>query len=143
MSSEYPTYPRIGVGAIVVRDGQVLLIRRGSEPGRGLWSIPGGRLELGETITDAARREVKEECSIEIIPNKILHVDDLIIPDDAGRVRFHYVLIDVLANYERGEVMPGSDALDARWVDLEVALTMNLTSDKLRNILGEIRDAKN
>jgi 8-oxo-dGTP diphosphatase len=104
------------VGAVIVRDGAVLLVRRGHNPGRGNWAMPGGRLRLGETLAQAARREVREETSVEIEPGEVLSVTDLIQRDDAGRVRYHYVLVDLLARYVGGEPRAGSDALDVRWV---------------------------
>ncbi len=117
MKREYPDHPLVGVGAVIVKDGAVLLVRRGHDPGRGEWAMPGGRLRLGETLAQAARREVREETSVEIDPGEVLSVTDLIQRDDAGRVRYHYVLVDLLARYVSGEPRAGSDALDVRWVD--------------------------
>jgi len=117
MKREYPDHPLVGVGAVIVKDGAVLLVRRGHDPGRGEWAMPGGRLRLGETLAQAARREVREETSVEIEPGEVLSVTDLIQRDDAGRVRYHYVLVDLLARYVGGEPRTGSDALDVRWVD--------------------------
>ena len=117
MKREYPDHPLVGVGAVIVKDGAVLLVRRGHDPGRGEWAMPGGRLRLGETLAQAARREVREETSVEIEPGEVLSVTDLIQRDNAGRVRYHYVLVDLLARYVSGEPRAGSDALDVRWVD--------------------------
>jgi len=117
MKREYPDHPLVGVGAVIVKDGAVLLVRRGHDPGRGEWAMPGGRLRLGETLAQAARREVREETSVEIEAGEVLSVTDLIQRDDAGRVRYHYVLVDLLARYVSGEPRAGSDALDVRWVD--------------------------
>jgi len=100
----------------VLKEDEVLLVRRGQEPSGGKWSIPGGVLELGETIQQAARREVREECGLEIEVGPVVEVRDVIFRDHAGRIQFHYVLIDVLARYVGGELTIGSDARDARWV---------------------------
>jgi 8-oxo-dGTP diphosphatase len=112
---EYPAVPIVGVGAVMVRNAQVLLIQRGNEPNRGRWSIPGGVLELGETLAEAAAREVREECGLEIEPQGVLSTFDMIERDELGRVRYHYVLIDVAARYVGGEATAGTDALGVRW----------------------------
>jgi len=117
MKREYPDHPLVGVGAVIVKDGAVLLVQRAHDPGRGKWAMPGGRLRLGETLAQAARREVHEETGVEIEPGEALSVTDLIQRDDAGRIRYHYVLVDLLARYVGGEPRAGSDALDVRWVD--------------------------
>ena len=119
---EYPETPIVGVGAVVIHDGQVLLVRRANEPSRGKWSIPGGVLEVGETLADAAVREVWEECQVAIAVEGVISTFDMIERDRGGRVRYHYVLIDVAASYVSGEPTAGSDSLDVRWVrqtDLE------------------------
>jgi len=112
---EYPTAPIVGVGAVIVRNAQALLIQRGNEPNRGRWSIPGGVLELGETLAEAAVREVREECGLEIEPQGVLSTFDMIHRDELGRVRYHYVLIDMGARYLGGEATAGTDALGVRW----------------------------
>ncbi|MBI4587722.1 MAG: NUDIX hydrolase [Candidatus Rokubacteria bacterium] len=115
---EYPEAPRVGVGAVVLRDGHVLLVRRDHPPARGKWSIPGGLVHLGETTEAAAVREVAEECGLSVRPRGVAGVVDRIISDPDGRVRYHYVLIDYLAIPESGELRAGSDAADARWVPI-------------------------
>ena len=115
MRREYPTAPIVGVGAVIVRNAQALLIQRGNEPNRGRWSIPGGVLELGETLAEAAVREVREECGLEIEPQGVLSTFDMIHRDELGRVRYHYVLIDMGARYLGGEATAGTDALGVRW----------------------------
>jgi 8-oxo-dGTP diphosphatase len=115
---EYPEAPIVGVGALVLRGDQILLIRRAKEPDKGRWSIPGGGVELGETLQEAARREVREECDLEVEIGEIANVYDLIIPDAAGRIRFHYVLIHFVALYQGGEPRPGSDAASVAWSSL-------------------------
>ncbi len=115
---EYPDAPRVGVGAVVLQDGHVLLVRRGRPPAQGKWSIPGGLVHLGETTEAAAVREVEEECGLTVRLGGVAGVVDRIIADPDGRVRYHYVLIDYLAIPESGELRPGSDAADARWVPI-------------------------
>lgn len=115
-SREYPGRPICGVGAFVRKGEAVLLIRRGKPPRFDEWSIPGGAVELGETWREAARREVREECSIEIAIGDVLGAIDIIERDPDGRVRFHYAIVDFMATYVRGDVRASSDAADVRWV---------------------------
>jgi ADP-ribose pyrophosphatase len=107
----------VGVGAVIVKDGRVLLVRRANEPSRGRWSVPGGTVELGETLAEALVREVSEECGVRIEVGEVLSTFDLIRRDDQGRVCYHYVLIDLAARYLGGEPAAATDALDVRWVD--------------------------
>ena len=115
-SREYPSRPFCGVGVVVRRDDQVLLVQRGNPPRRGDWGIPGGVVELGETLREAARREVREECGIEIQVAELLDTFEVLQRDDAGRLQYHYVIIDFAAEYVGGDVYAASDVLDARWV---------------------------
>ena len=116
MRREYPDAPIVGVGAVIVNDDQVLLVRRANEPSRGRWSIPGGTVELGETLAEAATREVAEECQVEAEIGEVLSTFNMIQRDDSGRIRYHYVLIDLTARYMSGEAAAGTDALEVRWV---------------------------
>jgi 8-oxo-dGTP diphosphatase len=116
---EYPEAPIVGVGALILKGDQILLIQRGRDPDRGRWAIPGGGVELGETLQAAAQREVREECGLEVEIGEIAEVYDLILPDERGRIRFHYVLIDLLARYQGGEPRPGSDAVAVAWASPE------------------------
>ena len=130
MAAEYPDVPLVAVGAIVAKDGRVLLVRRGQPPSEGLWAIPGGRVELGETLQAAAEREIEEETGLTISAGDPVHTFDVILRDEAGRIRFHYVIVDLLAVYMSGVLQPGDDARDARWVtqdELE-ALPVNQTT---------------
>jgi len=113
---EYPFRPLVGVGAAIIRNSSVLLVRRKEEPAKGLWSIPGGLVGLGETAEEAARREAKEETGIDIQIEKLLDVVDNIVRDDQGKIRFHYVLAIFLARPLTAQVKPNSDVSDARWV---------------------------
>jgi ADP-ribose pyrophosphatase YjhB (NUDIX family) len=117
MRREFPDHPIVGVGGVVVRRGRVLLIRRGSEPLKGAWSIPGGMLELGEELAEGVRRELKEETGLDVEPLEILDVFDRIFRD-GPRVRYHYVIVDYACRWKQGRLRPASDVLDACWVRL-------------------------
>jgi len=116
---EYPQSPIPSAHAVVVREGKALLVQRANPPNKGRWSAPGGMVRLGETVRDAARREVREECGIEIEPEGLVTVLDSIVDGRDGRVQYHYVVIYLLARHIGGEVHPSSDAAEARWVAKE------------------------
>jgi 8-oxo-dGTP diphosphatase len=126
---EYPAQPIVGVGAVIVQDGKLVLIRRGVEPDKGRWSIPGGGVELGETVGDAAVREAKEECGldIELFEDRPMDALDKMVPGEKGRLKYHYVLLQFLARPKGGTLKPTSDATEARWVPLEEVERYNLT----------------
>lgn len=113
---EYPELPRVGVGVVVLKDGEVLLVKRGGPPLQGKWSLPGGLVELGETTERAAVREVEEECGLKVRLLGIAGVIDRITRDDQSRVRYHWVLVDYAAVPEAGTAHAGSDAAEVRWV---------------------------
>ena len=115
MQREYPQQPLVGVGAIVIEGGRVLLIKRGKAPLLGEWSIPGGMLELGETLRQAAEREALEETGLVVRATELLGVFERIVPDEEKRTVYHYVLIDFLCERISGEVCASGDAADARW----------------------------
>ena len=114
--NHYPGNPRVAVGAVVFKDECVLLVRRGQPPSEDLWAIPGGSVEIGETLQEAAEREILEETGIQIRASKPIYTFDVIDRDAAGKVRFHYVIVDLAADYVQGEPSAGDDALEARWV---------------------------
>jgi ADP-ribose pyrophosphatase len=114
--NDYPGNPRVAVGAVVFKDGCVLLVRRGQPPAEDLWAIPGGSVEIGETLREAAEREILEETGIQIRASKPIYTFDVIDRDAAGKIRFHYVIVDLAADYVRGEPKADDDALEARWV---------------------------
>lgn len=142
MPREYPSAPLPSVGIVVLKDDKILLVLRGREPSPGKWSIPGGVVELGETIREAAHREVSEECGLEIELGDVVDVIDAIVHDEKGEIRYHYVLIDLLATYVRGELMAGSDIEDARWVSEEELTTFDLTKATLPVIRIALRKSK-
>jgi 8-oxo-dGTP diphosphatase len=112
MKRNYPDQPIVGVGAVVFREAEVLLVRRGKEPAYGEWSLPGGAVELGETLTEALRRELREETGIEVEILGLSACLERIFPDEAGKISYHYVLLDFLCRYVSGEPRPGSDVLE-------------------------------
>ena len=114
---EYPERPLAGVGGVILDGDKVLLVRRGREPLRGEWSVPGGLVEVGETLAEALRREIREETGLAVRVGPIVEVLDRILPDEQGRVRFHYVLIDYLCRVEGGLLGAASDASEARWAE--------------------------
>ncbi|QEE28752.1 NUDIX domain-containing protein [Terriglobus albidus] len=118
---EYPSAPVVGVGAIVFQDDKVLLVRRGREPLKGEWSLPGGRLELGEHLEAAVVREVKEETGLDV--SVVRHAETLErIFREEERVRYHYVLVDFLCEVTGGELLCGDDAADAAWFPVDAVL---------------------
>lgn len=132
--STLPSRPIIGVGVVVWKGNDVLLIRRGKSPMRGRWSLPGGRQELGETTRETAIREVREETGIEIELGGLLDVIDTIRRDDHGDVTLQYTLIDYDADWQRGEPVAGDDADDAVWAPADQLEDRNLWSETLRII---------
>jgi ADP-ribose pyrophosphatase YjhB (NUDIX family) len=134
MSREYPERPIVGVGAVVLRAGEVLLIRRGKPPREGLWSLPGGAQEVGETVFEAARREVREETGVDVEVLGIVDVVDSIDRDRAGGVRQHYTLVDVFAAWREGEPKAGFDAAEAAWIPLDRLRALGLWSETERII---------
>ncbi len=129
MRREYPDHPVVGVSVVIVEDGKLVLVRRGVEPARGKWSIPGGAVELGESVRDAARREAKEECGldIELVDDRPLDTFDTMFLDKDGRLQYHYVLLQFLARPKGEDLLPTSDVTDARWVPLEEVENYDLT----------------
>jgi ADP-ribose pyrophosphatase YjhB (NUDIX family) len=119
MSRLYPSLPVVGVGAVIVRRGEVLIVRRANPPLQGEWSIPGGALELGEKLRDGDIREVREETGLEVEAGPVLDVLDSIFPDSEGRTQYHYVLIDYLCHLRSGTLGAASDASEVRWARAE------------------------
>lgn len=113
-----PTAPVVGVGGVLIRDGKVLLIRRGKPPLYGRWVVPGGTVELGESLEQALVREMREETGLEVVPLEILTVFDR-IERDGDQVVYHYVIVDYLCRWLGGEALAASDALEAAWAALD------------------------
>ena len=133
---EYPDQPRVAVGAIVFKNNRVLLVRRGKPPALDLWAIPGGSVEVCETLQRAAEREIFEETGITIQALEPVFTFDYIERDEFGCARFHYVIIDLIADYVKGEPKAGDDATEARWVSSQELAGLKVSS-KTRQLLKE------
>ncbi len=136
MQREFPELPFVGVGAIIIEDDHVLLVKRAHPPIQGQWSIPGGVLEVGEMVREAAIREAGEETGLIVEPGVLLGVYDRILRDPNRRVQYHYVLIDFLCRRIGGELLAASDAAEARWFMREDLPALNLAEDTL-DVIGK------
>ena len=133
-----PGQPRVAVGAVLIHEGRVLLIRRGKEPLRGRWVVPGGTVELGETLEQALVREIEEETGLTVRPREVVTVFDRIL-GEAGRVEYHYVIIDYLCDYVAGEPRAGSDAEAVALVPPEDLPAYDLPEKALEVVLDGFR----
>ena len=124
----YPDQPIVGIGVVIVNDGKIVLIKRGNEPGKGKWSIPGGLVELGEHIDSAVIREAKEETCLDVINPRLIDVVDTVDVDPDGKVKYHYVIVDYLVQVVGGEIAAASDAEELRWVPFDEVESYVLTS---------------
>ena len=134
MAREYPDQPVVGIGGVVIENGHALLIRRGTEPLLGQWSIPGGTLELGESLQAGVARELREETGLEVRVLDLIEVFDRIYPGNvpSSRPRFHYVIVDYLCERISGEPRAGSDVTDAVYVKEEDLARYDLTETATR-----------
>jgi len=123
----YPIQPVVGIGAVILRKGEILLEQRGNEPARGQWSIPGGGVELGENLEDAVRRETKEETGLDVEQTNLVDVVDQVTLDKKGKIEYHYVIIDYIVKVKSGEPKAASDAKAIKWVNLEEVEGYDLT----------------
>ena len=135
-SGHYQNYPRVAVGAVVFKEDKVLLVLRGKPPAEKQWSIPGGCVELGETLQEAAEREITEETGIVIHAKKPIYTFDVIERDEDGHIRFHYVIVDLAADYVSGELRAGDDAVDVSWISHKDLNNRNV-SDATRKLLEQ------
>ena len=134
MDRQYPDHPLLGVGAVIVHNGHVLLVRRANPPLKGEWSIPGGLVETGETIKEALVREVREETGLEIEPVKLVEVFERILRDEESRVQYHFVLIDYLCRVVQGEALAASDVSELSWASADELETYSVAEETCRVI---------
>jgi 8-oxo-dGTP diphosphatase len=132
---EYPERPLVGVGGVLISGGRTLLIRRGGPPLEGQWSIPGGMLEIGETLLEGVRRELLEETGIEVRVLELIEVFERINLDAAGKIQYHFVVLDYLCETIRGEARAGSDVIDVAWAAPSELEKYSLTETATRVIL--------
>jgi len=143
MNREYPDRPFIGVGAVIIENTRVLLVKRGHEPLAGEWSIPGGGLELGETVREGVAREALEETGLTVEPIELLGVFDCVVRDLDERTLYHYVLVDFLCQRVSGELCAAGDADEARWFSAEELAKLPLakdTADVIQSALSKAAD---
>jgi len=124
---EYPDTPLVGVGTVTIKNGKILLVRRAFDPGAGKWSIPGGLVEVGEKLSEAAARETEEETGIKVDILELINVFDMIDLDGEKRTKYHYVLVDFLSKPVGGRERPSDEVTEMKWVTFEEARTMDLT----------------
>jgi mutator protein MutT len=127
MRKEYPERPVVGVGAIILEGGKILLEKRKSTPGEGKWAVPGGLIELGETVEQAVIREVKEETGLDVASPRLVDVVDYISLDEKGAVKYHFIILDYLVTVKGGELKAASDAAELRWVPISEVERYDLT----------------
>ena len=136
MQREFPEVPLVGVGAIIIEDARVLLVKRLHPPLQAEWSIPGGVLEVGELVGEAAIREAREETGLTVEPRELLGVYDRILRNPEQRVQYHYVLIDFLCRRVAGDLLAASDAAEVRWFRREELPALKLAEDTL-DVIGK------
>ena len=124
----YPDQPVAGIGAVIIQNGKIALIKRGNEPSKGKWTIPGGLVELGESLETAIIRETKEETLLDIENPELVGVVDNVDLDEHGKVKYHYIIIDYLVHVKAGEIQAASDAAELRWVPFDEVETYILTA---------------
>jgi len=145
MQREFPEAPLVGVGAIIIEDSRVVLVKRAHPPLQAEWSIPGGVLEVGELVREAAMREAREETGLAVEPGELLGVYDRVLRDADQRVQYHYVLIDFLCRRVAGDIVAASDAAEVRWFMWEELPGLRLAEDTLDVIakgFAKVKDSR-
>jgi 8-oxo-dGTP diphosphatase len=128
MKRLYPDQPVVGIGAVIIKEGEIALIKRGNVPSKGKWTIPGGLVELGENLEAAVIRETKEEVCLDVENPQLIDVVDNIDLDEQGKVKYHYIIIDYLVHVKSGNMQAASDAEELRWVPFVEVESYNLTA---------------
>jgi len=134
----YPNHPMVGAAAVIINEGKILLEKRKKEPGKGKWSIPGGLVELGESLEQTVIREVKEETSLEVEKPELIDVVDSISADENGRIKYHFVMVDYFVKLKGGKLKAADDAAELRWVTLNEVENYDL-SERFREFLRKNR----
>jgi 8-oxo-dGTP diphosphatase len=134
---EYPLAPIVAVGVIILKAGRIAVIRRDKEPARGLWTFPGGAVELGETVREAARREAREETGLDVEIGEVAAVVDNVVRDESGAIQYHYVILDFFARPTGGILQAGTDVSDACWASLADVEMLEMT-EKAREITWQL-----
>jgi ADP-ribose pyrophosphatase YjhB (NUDIX family) len=128
MKRLYPDQPIVGIGVVIVNKGKIVLLKRGNEPGKGKWTIPGGLVDLGESVENAVIREAKEETCLDVEDPRLLDVVSNVDLDEQGKIKYHYVIIDYLVQVRGGTLTAASDAAELRWVPFDEVENYDLTS---------------
>jgi len=128
MKRMYPDQPVVGIGVVIVNKGKLLLAKRGNEPGKGKWTIPGGLVDLGESILSSVVREAKEETCLDVADPQLLDVVDTVTFDAEGKIMYHYVIVDYFVKVKAGELKAESDVVELHWVLLDEVENYVLTS---------------
>jgi ADP-ribose pyrophosphatase YjhB (NUDIX family) len=128
MKRLYPDKPVVGIGAVIIKEGKIALIKRGNEPSRGKWTIPGGLVELGESLEQAVVRETKEETGLDVYNPSLIDVVSNVDLDEKGKVKYHYVIIDYLVHVKAGTAEASSDAVELHWVPFDEVEGYDLTA---------------
>jgi 8-oxo-dGTP diphosphatase len=128
MKRLYPDQPVVGIGAVIIKEGEIALIKRGNEPSKGKWTIPGGLVELGENLEAAIIRETKEEVCLDVENPQLIDVVDNIDLDEQGKVKYHYIIIDYLVHVKSGNIQAASDTEELHWVPFVEVESYNLTA---------------
>lgn len=142
MPREYPDRPLVGAGAVIIVDGRVALVRRGAQPRKGEWSIPGGLVDLGETLRQAAEREALEETGLVVTAAEVLEVFESLERDGQGRVLYHYVVVDFDCRYVSGELRAGGDATQVCWARAEELASLGVSEVATKVILKALANVR-